>query len=178
MNLETTYIAGGCYWGLENLIGQIKGIQETVVGCSGGHMHNVTYNEVSSGNTGHAETIMIKFDQDQLSFEDLLLDFFKFHNPTTANQQGNDIATQYRYSIFVTSQNQKTSAENVIKKVDSSKHWDRKVMTEIVAFDKFYPAEESHQKYLEKNPSGYSCCLLYTSPSPRDAHESRMPSSA
>ena len=102
MNLETTYIAGGCYWGLENLIGQIKGIQETVVGFSGGHIDDVTYNEVSSGNTGHAETIMIKFNQDQLSFENLLLEFFKLHNPTTPNQQGNDIGTQYRSSIFYT----------------------------------------------------------------------------
>ena len=155
MNLETTYIAGGCYWGLENLIIQIKGIQETVVGFSGGHIHDVSYNDVSSGNTGHAETIMIKFDQDQLSFENLLLEFFKLHNPTTLNQQGNDIGTQYRSSIFYTSNSQKTIAENVIQRVDVSKHWNQKVVTEIIAFDKFYPAEESHQKYLIKNPNGY-----------------------
>ena len=157
MNLETAYIAGGCYWGLENLIGQIDGIKETIVGFSGGHIDDVTYNEVSSGNTGHAETIMIKFDQDLLSFESLLLEFFKLHNPTTPNQQGNDIGTQYRSSIFYTSDSQKATAENVIKKVDASKHWDQKVMTEIVAFDQFHPAEESHQKYLTKNPNGYSC---------------------
>ena len=157
MNLEKTYIAGGCYWGLENLIGQIKGIQETVVGFSGGHIHDVSYEDVSSGNTGHTETIMIKFDQDQLTFEGLLLEFFKFHNPTTPNQQGNDIGTQYRSSIFCTSDSQKVIAENVIKKVDASKHWEQKVMTEIIAFDKFYPAEEAHQKYLTKNPNGYSC---------------------
>ena len=157
MNLETTYIAGGCYWGLENLIGQIKGIQETVVGFSGGHIHDVSYNDVSSGNTGHAETIMIKFDQDQLTFENLLLEFFKLHNPTTPNQQGNDIGTQYRSSIFYTSNSQKEIAENVIRRVDVSKHWNQKVVTEIIAFDQFYPAEESHQKYLIKNPNGYSC---------------------
>ena len=157
MNLETTYIAGGCYWGLENLIGQIKGIQETVVGFSGGHIHDVSYEDVSSGNTGHAETIMIKFDQDQLTFENFLLEFFKLHNPTTLNQQGNDIGTQYRSSIFYTSDSQKTIAENVIQRVDSSNHWDQEVITEIIAFDKFYPAEESHQKYLTKNPNGYSC---------------------
>ena len=157
MNLETAYIAGGCYWGLENLIGQIKGIQETVVGFSGGHIHDVSYNDVSSGNTGHAETIMIKFDQDQLTFENLLLEFFKLHNPTTPNQQGNDIGTQYRSSIFYTSNSQKEIAENVIRRVDVSKHWNQKVVTEIIAFDQFYPAEESHQKYLIKNPNGYSC---------------------
>jgi len=157
VNLETTYIAGGCYWGLENLIGQIKGIQETVVGFSGGHIHDVSYNDVSSGNTGHAETIMIKFDQDQLTFENLLLEFFKLHNPTTPNQQGNDIGTQYRSSIFYTSNSQKEIAENVIRRVDVSKHWNQKVVTEIIAFDQFYPAEESHQKYLIKNPNGYSC---------------------
>ena len=125
MNLETTYIAGGCYWGLESLIIQIKGIQETVVGFSGGHIDDVSYNDVSSGNTGHAETIMIKFDQDQLSFEKLLLEFFKLHNPTTPNQQGNDIGTQYRSSIFYTSNSQKTIAENVIQRVDVSKHWNQ-----------------------------------------------------
>ena len=100
---------------------------------------------------------MIKFDQDQLTFENLLLEFFKLHNPTTLNQQGNDIGTQYRSSIFYTSDSQKTIAENVIQRVDSSNHWDQEVITEIIAFDKFYPAEESHQKYLTKNPNGYSC---------------------
>ena len=114
-------------------------------------------NDVSSGNTGHAETIMIKFDQDQLTFENLLLEFFKLHNPTTPNQQGNDIGTQYRSSIFYTSDSQKAIAENVIKRVEASKHWEQKVITEIIAFDKFYPAEEAHQKYLTKNPNGYSC---------------------
>ena len=155
--LETIYLAGGCYWGLENLIGQIHGIQETLVGFSGGFVDNVAYESVSVGNTGHAETIMIKFDQDQLSFENLLLEFFKLHNPTTPNQQGNDIGTQYRSSIFYISDSQKVIAENVIKKVDASNHWEQKVMTEIIAFDKFYPAEEAHQKYLIKNPGGYSC---------------------
>ena len=157
MNLETIYLAGGCYWGLESLLGQIKGIQETVVGFSGGHIDDVSYEEVSSGQTGHAETIMIKFDKDELSFENLLYEFFKLHNPTTPNQQGNDIGSQYRSSIFYTSNNQKEIAEKVIKKVEGSGHWEAKVVTEIKAFDKFFPAEEAHQKYLEKNPSGYSC---------------------
>ena len=157
LNIEVTYLSGGCYWGLESLIGQISGIEETQVGFSGGFINDVTYNDVSSGNTGHAETIMIKFDSNQLSFENLLIEFFKLHDPTTPNQQGNDIGSQYRSSIFYTSPNQKEIAENVIQRVEISKHWEQKVVTEIIAFDKFYPAEEAHQKYLIKNPSGYSC---------------------
>jgi len=155
--LELVYLAGGCYWGLENLIGQILGIQETLVGFSGGFVNNITYESVSGGTTGHAETVMIKFDPNQLSFENLLIEFFKLHDPTTPNQQGNDIGSQYRSSIFYTLDVQKNIAENVIQRVDASKHWERKVATEIIAFDKFYPAEEAHQKYLIKNPRGYSC---------------------
>ena len=157
MNIETTYLAGGCYWGLEDLVGQIDGIHETCVGFSGGHIDDVSYQDVSSGQTGHAETIMIKFDHDQLSFEDLLLEFFKFHNPTTLNQQGNDIGSQYRSAIFCTSDKQKEIAEKVIKKVDDSGHWESKIVTEIKLFDKFFPAEEAHQKYIKKNPHGYTC---------------------
>ena len=100
---------------------------------------------------------MIKFDPNHLSFENLLIEFFKLHDPTTPNQQGNDIGSQYRSSIFYTSPNQKEIAEDVIQRVEISKHWEQKVITEIIAFDKFYPAEEAHQKYLIKNPSGYSC---------------------
>ncbi|MBT3827248.1 MAG: peptide-methionine (S)-S-oxide reductase MsrA [Nitrosomonadales bacterium] len=157
LNLETTYLAGGCYWGLENLIGQISGVKETVVGFSGGFISDVTYKDVSIGNTGHAETIMIKFDKNHLSFESLLFEFFKLHNPTTPNQQGNDIGTQYRSSIFYTSNSQKTIAKAVIKKVGESNHWKAKIVTEIIAFNKFFPAEEAHQKYLKKNPDGYTC---------------------
>lgn len=157
LSIEVTYLAGGCYWGLESLIGQISGIEETQVGFSGGFINDVTYNDVSSGTTGHAETIMIKFDPNHLSFENLLIEFFKLHDPTTPNQQGNDIGSQYRSSIFYTSPNQKEIAEDVIQRVEISKHWEQKVITEIIAFDKFYPAEEAHQKYLIKNPSGYSC---------------------
>ena len=156
-SLEVAYLAGGCYWGLEDLIMEIPGVKHTKVGFSGGHIKNVSYKEVSRGDTGHAESIEIKFKNKELSYEDLLLNFFKMHNPTTLNQQGNDKGTQYRSSIFYTNDEQKNIAQNVINIVNESKKWDSPVLTEIIAFTNFYPAEESHQKYISKNPDGYSC---------------------
>ena len=156
-SFEVAYLAGGCYWGLEDLIMEIPGVEQTKVGFSGGHIKNVSYKEVTRGDTGHAESIEIKFQSKELSYEDLLLNFFKMHNPTTLNQQGNDKGTQYRSSIFYTNDEQKNIAQNVINIVNESKKWDDPVLTEIIAFTNFYPAEESHQKYISKNPDGYSC---------------------
>ena len=156
-SFEVAYLAGGCYWGLEDLISEIPGVEQTKVGFSGGHIKNVSYKEVTRGDTGHAESIEIKFKSTELSYEDLLFNFFRMHNPTTLNQQGNDKGTQYRSSIFYTNDEQKNIAQNVINIVNESKKWDDPVLTEIIAFTNFYPAEESHQKYISKNPDGYSC---------------------
>jgi peptide-methionine (S)-S-oxide reductase len=160
MTIETVYLAGGCYWGLEDLLRKIPGVIETVVGFSGGHVKNVCYREVSTGTTGHAETVKVIFDTDILSFIDLLIFFFKIHNPTTLNQQGNDIGTQYRSAIFVTTNEQVFLAENLIKKIDASGVLRHKIITEVNTFSSFFPAEENHQKYLEKYPDGYTCHFI------------------
>ena len=160
MAKETVYLAGGCYWGLENLLSEIPGVVDTTVGFSGGHVKNVCYREVTTGTTGHAETVKVVFDTDILSFKNLLLFFFKMHDPTTLNQQGNDLGTQYRSAIFATNNEQIILAEDLIKKIDASGVLSRKITTEVNTFSSFFPAEENHQKYLKKYPNGYSCHFL------------------
>ena len=154
---DVIYLAGGCYWGLEKLLIDLSGVNETEVGFVGGHIKNVCYKEVTKGDTGHAETVKVNFDSSKLSLEDLLRYFFKIHDPTTLNQQGNDRGSQYRSAIFYTKDNQEMIAQEVIQLVNQSSSWNMPIVTEIKKFDAFYPAEESHQKYLSKNPDGYSC---------------------
>ena len=154
---DVIYLAGGCYWGLEKLLIDLSGVNETEVGFVGGHIKNVCYKEVTKGDTGHAETVKVNFDSSKLSLEDLLRYFFKIHDPTTLNQQGNDRGSQYRSAIFYTKDNQEMIAKEVIQLVNQSSSWNKPIVTEINKFDAFYPAEESHQKYLIKNPDGYSC---------------------
>ena len=154
---DVIYLAGGCYWGLEKLLIDLSGVNETEVGFVGGHIKNVCYKEVAKGDTGHAETVKVNFDSSKLSLEDLLRYFFKIHDPTTLNQQGNDRGSQYRSAIFYTNDNQEMIAKEVIQLVNQSSSWNTPIVTEINKFDVFYPAEESHQKYLIKNPDGYSC---------------------
>jgi len=156
-NIEIIYLAGGCYWGLEHLINEISGVIDTEVGFSGGHIKNVCYKEVTKGDTGHAETVKVEFDNLILPLDALLEEFFKIHNPTTLNQQGNDIGTQYRSAIFYINEFQKQISQKVIKKIDDSHVWGAPIVTSLEQFSAFYPAEESHQKYLIKNPSGYTC---------------------
>ena len=156
-NLQVAYLAGGCYWGLEELIRKLPGVSNTYVGFTGGHVKNVSYKDVSRGDTGHAESIKIEFNSEVLSFKNLLFHFFTMHNPTTINQQGNDKGTQYRSSIFYTNEEQKNIAHQTINVVNKSKEWENPVITEIIAFTNFYLAEESHQKYILKNPDGYNC---------------------
>lgn len=157
---ETVYLAGGCYWGLEDLLSKIPGVIATNVGFSGGHVKNVCYREVSTGTTGHAETVKVDFDNNILSFTDLLLFFFKIHDPTTPNQQGNDIGTQYRSAIFATTHAQILQAEELIKRIDGSGVLKKKITTEVYTFSTFFTAEENHQKYLQKYPDGYSCHFI------------------
>ena len=160
MAIETVYLAGGCYWGLEDLLSKIPGVVDTTVGFSGGHVKNVCYREVTTGTTGHAETVKVVFDSDILSFKDLLLFFFKIHDPTTLNQQGNDIGTQYRSAIFATNNEQILLAEDLIKKIDALGVLKSKITTEVNTFNSFFSAEENHQKYLKKFPDGYSCHFI------------------
>mgnify|MGYP001483344057 FL=1 len=154
---DVIYLAGGCYWGLEKLLIDLSGVNETEVGFVGGHVKNVCYKEVTQGDTGHAETVKVNFDSSKLSLEELLRYFFKIHDPTTRNQQGNDRGSQYRSAIFYTKDNQEIIVKEIIQLVNQSSSWNTPIVTEINKFDVFYPAEESHQKYLIKNPDGYSC---------------------
>jgi len=154
---ETAYLAGGCFWGVEDLIRKLPGVVQTEVGYTGGTVTNPRYEDVHAGKTGDAEAIKVVFDPAQLSYEDLLEFFFTLHDPTTKNRQGNDVGTSYRSAIFVANDAQKKTAEAVIAKVDKSGAWLKPVVTEIAVFQKWWPAEDYHQDYLEKNPGGYTC---------------------
>jgi len=154
---QIAYLSGGCFWGMEDLVRKIPGVLETEVGYTGGATPNTRYDQVKTGNTGHAESLKIVFDPQQLSYRHLLFEFFRMHNPTTRNQQGNDIGTQYRSAIFYLDEEQEHTAGEVIKTVDASGDWKAIVVTEVVPFKEFFRAEEHHQKYLVKNPHGYTC---------------------
>jgi len=157
---QTAYLAGGCFWGMEELVRLIPGVLETEVGYTGGDTPDAIYEQVKTGKTGHAESLKIMFDPQQLSYRHLLFEFFRMHNPTTRNQQGNDIGTQYRSAIFYLNAEQQHAAEEVIRIVDASGHWQAKAVTEVVPFKEFYRAEEYHQKYLVKHPHGYTCHFM------------------
>ncbi|HYS05330.1 MAG TPA: bifunctional methionine sulfoxide reductase B/A protein [Candidatus Dormibacteraeota bacterium] len=157
---EVAVLAGGCFWGMEEILRGIPGVVETIAGYTGGTTPNATYEDVHTGRTGHAESVRIVFDPDKLSYEDLLGWFFRMHDPTTPNRQGNDVGTQYRSAIFYENDEQKRIAEKVKARVDASGKWKRPITTEIVAATEFWPAEDYHQNYLQKHPGGYTCHYL------------------
>jgi peptide methionine sulfoxide reductase msrA/msrB len=157
---ETAIIAGGCFWGMEQLLKRIPGVLETQVGYSGGTLEHPKYEQVKTGKTGHAEAVQILFDPTKTSFEKILLEFFRMHDPTTRDQQGNDRGSQYRSAIFYSSPAQKKTAEAVRERVDRSKKWGKPVVTEIAESKGFWLAEDYHQKYLDKNPGGYTCHFI------------------
>lgn len=155
---ERAILAGGCFWGMEEIIRQIPGVISTEVGYTGGKTKNPTYKTLKGSN--HAEAVEIVFDANILSFEELLLWFFRMHDPTTKNRQGNDVGPSYRSAIFFTSPEQEKIARKVIKKVDAAKHYPRPIVTEVTKATKFTAAEDYHQDYLQKNPKGYTCHFL------------------
>ena len=197
MTTQTAYLAGGCFWGMEELVRQIPGVVETEVGYTGGttpnghgeiaasndkthharspHPNplpqagegtneslrafhfNATYEQVKTGRTGHAESLRVVFDPEQLSYRHLLFEFFRMHNPTTPNRQGNDIGTQYRSAIFYLDDAQQRTAQEVIRTIDDSGDLPARVVTEVAPFVEFFRAEEYHQRYLIKHPGGYTC---------------------
>lgn len=157
MNIKRATLAGGCFWGVEELIRELAGIKDTQVGYTGGTFQSPTYRDICTGLTGHAEAIDITFDADQLSFKELLHFFFRIHDPTTLNRQGNDKGTQYRSAVFFHDESQEKEAREVIAEVDVLKRYPAPVVTEVVAFEKFWSAEEEHQDYLQKYPAGYNC---------------------
>ncbi|MFA6061867.1 MAG: peptide-methionine (S)-S-oxide reductase MsrA [Gallionella sp.] len=156
-NTQTAYLAGGCFWGMEELVRQIPGVIDTEVGYTGGNTPAAVYEQVKTGSTGHAESLKIVFNPTVLSYRHLLFEFFRMHNPTTRNQQGNDKGTQYRSAIFFLTEEQHRTAQEVIKTADDSGDWKAKIVTEVVPYKEFFRAEEYHQKYLVKHRGGYTC---------------------
>ncbi|HEX2541338.1 MAG TPA: peptide-methionine (S)-S-oxide reductase MsrA [Caldimonas sp.] len=150
---ERAVLAGGCFWGMQDLIRRMKGVVSTRVGYSGGDVPNATYRRHGT----HAEAIEIVFDPEQLSFRELLEFFFQIHDPTTKNRQGNDVGMSYRSAIFYTSEEQKRVAEDTIADVEASGLWPGRVVTELAPVGPFWEAEPEHQDYLERIPNGYTC---------------------
>ena len=157
---ETVVLSGGCFWGMQEILRKIPGVVKTTVGYTGGTVANPTYEMVCTHLTGHAESVRVEFDPARLTFEQLLGYFFRMHDPTTKDQQENDIGAQYRSAIFYTSEAQRQTAEKVKAQVDRSGKWKSPVVTEITPAGTFYPAEEYHQDYLQKHPGGYNCHYL------------------
>jgi peptide-methionine (S)-S-oxide reductase len=150
-------LAGGCFWGLEDLIRKQPGVIKTEVGYTGGKVANPIY----ENHEGHAEAVEIEYDETKTSYKNLLDFFFQIHNPTTLNQQGNDIGTSYRSAIFYGNDEERQEAQNFIKIVNESKRWKDPVVTTLEPLQKFYPAEDYHQDYLQKNSGGYTCHCIY-----------------
>ena len=153
MNSKKAYIAGGCFWGMEDLFRTRKGILDTEVGYQGGQNDNATYRN----HPGHAEGIEVTYDADQTSFREILDYFFRIHNPTTVDQQGNDRGSSYRSAIFIQNEEEQKVAEEVIAIVNDSGRWDGVAVTTLEPFSTFWTAEPDHQDYLVKQPNGYTC---------------------
>ena len=154
-------LAGGCFWGMEEILRAIPGVLDTEVGYCGGELRDATYADVKSGQSGHAESVRIEFDPTRLSYEALLRDwFFRMHDPTTRDRQGNDVGSQYRSAIFYLDEEQRKTAETVIREVEAAGKWNAPIVTTIEQATEFWPAEEQHQDYLQKYPEGYTCHRL------------------
>lgn len=153
MASEKAILAGGCFWGMEELIRDLPGVTATVVGYTGGNVKNATYRNHGT----HAEGIAITFDPDKLPYRKLLQTFFQIHNPTTKNRQGNDIGTSYRSAIYYLNDEQKATAQELIKEMNTSGIWPGPIVTEVALAADFWDAEDEHQNYLRKHPNGYTC---------------------
>jgi peptide-methionine (S)-S-oxide reductase len=148
---EVATLAGGCFWCLEAVYDQLKGVEHVESGYAGGHVRNPSYRQVCNGDTGHAEVVQLTFDPQVISFKELLEVFFTIHDPTTLNRQGADVGTQYRSAIFYHSPEQQATAKQVIEDLDAAKVWGAPIVTEVVPFQIFYEAEDYHQEYFERN---------------------------
>jgi peptide methionine sulfoxide reductase msrA/msrB len=158
---ETAYLAGGCFWGMEDLLRKIPGIVETEAGYTGGWLENPKYDDTHDSKSGHAESVKVVFDPTVISYSDLLEKwFFRMHDPTTPNRQGNDVGTQYRSALFPTDDAQKKVAEDVIARVNKAGKWKKPIATTVEPFKKWWKAEDYHQDYLVKNPAGYTCHFM------------------
>ena len=160
---ETATLGGGCFWCLEAVFDELVGVEEVLSGYAGGAAANPSYRQVCSGGSGHAEVVQVSFDPGVIAFEDILRVFFTIHDPTTLNRQGNDVGTQYRSVIFYHSPRQRAQAEQVIAQLDAAKIWDAPIVTELLPTQVFYPAEEEHRDYFQRN-GGQPYCQLVVAP--------------
>lgn len=158
MKTEIATLAGGCFWGVEELVRKLPGVIDTTVGYTGGTLKNPTYQDVKTGRTGHAESLQIRFDPEKISYDEILDYFFRLHDPTTKDRQGNDRGTQYRSAIFYHDEKQREAAERATKRAQEK--WERPIVTHIAPASDFWPAEDDHQDYLQRIPTGYTCHFL------------------
>jgi peptide-methionine (S)-S-oxide reductase len=159
-NTETATLGAGCFWCVEAVFDDLKGVESVESGYSGGHTQNPTYREVCSETTGHAEVANVNFNPQEISFKEILQVFFAVHDPTTLNRQGNDVGSSYRSAIFYHDEKQKQVAEEVIKEVTAEGVYDNPIVTEVTPFDKFYIAENYHQEYFANNPNQPYCAAV------------------
>jgi len=157
---EVAILGGGCFWCLEAVFDQLRGVQDVVSGYAGGHVPDPTYEQVCTGTTGHAEVVQVTFDPQVITFREILEVFFAIHDPTTLNRQGADVGTQYRSAIFYRSPEQKATAEQMIAALTEAKVWPRPIVTEVTPFTAFYPAEAYHQEYFARNPGQGYCAFV------------------
>ena len=157
---QVATLAGGCFWCLEAVFDELKGVLSVESGYSGGQVSNPSYKQVCSGMTGHAEVVQVTFDPGLITFKDLLKVFFTIHDPTTLNRQGADVGSQYRSAIFYHDEEQKQVAEEVIREISQAGIWDNPIVTEVTEFDKFYAAEDYHQEYFSNNPYQPYCMAV------------------
>lgn len=163
MAQEVATLGGGCFWCLEAVYDQLQGVTDVVSGYAGGAVENPTYEAVCGGRTGHAEVVQVTFNPDVITFDDILDVFFTIHDPTTLNRQGADVGTQYRSAIFTHSDAQQEAAQAAIQRVTAQGLWANPIVTEITPLERFYPAEDYHQEYFERNPyQGY--CRVVIAP--------------
>ena len=160
IDLEVATLAGGCFWCIEAVFQEIDGVEKVVSGYTGGKSFNPTYQRVCFGDTGHAEAVQISFNPSKISYKEILEIFFSVHDPTTPNRQGADVGTQYRSAIFYHNEEQKTIAEEIIKELNKDALGEKPIVTQIVALDKFYPAENYHQEYFSRNPEQAYCQMV------------------
>ena len=157
---EIATLAGGCFWCLEAIYDELRGVEDVVSGYSGGSVPNPSYEMVCTGTTGHAEVVQITFDSKVIPFKQILQVFFTIHDPTTLNRQGPDVGTQYRSAIFYHSLEQKATAEQLITELEASRVWDHPIVTKVTPFERFYPAETHHQDYFKRNPDQAYCRMV------------------
>lgn len=160
MSTQTAILAGGCFWCLEAVFDDLKGVEAVESGYSGGHVPHPTYKQVCTGETGHAEVVRVTFDPTVITYRDLLKVFFAIHDPTTLNRQGHDVGTQYRSAIFYLDEEQKRTAEEVIAELTAAQLWPNPIVTEVTKFDAFYMAEDYHQEYFAHNPFQPYCMAV------------------